>query len=400
MRQKLLGIFLFGSIVMGAVAGGALAGAFAALAVMNNRVAAGTFAGTGAPGDGLSTAALAQRVSAVLPTAPRDGDELLAAVRATRPAVVTVWNFQYVRRSFFSQAELEPATSGSGVIFDKRGYIATNAHVIQGANNLEVVFLDGRRAPAQIIRFDERFDVAILRVEGVPLPAVAPLADSSTIEPGMRVLAIGSPLGTDYQNTVTTGIIAGLNRHVKQWGLDRRTLTVREVDAVETPLIQTDAAINSGNSGGPLINLQGEVVGLNTLIVRDNGGTTLEGLGFAIPSNVVRALADEWIDNHRRGWLGVQFTAIDPVVARDDGLSRSSGAIITQVSDGTPAQAAGLQVGDIVIAVNNTALDLDHALVDSLWRFHAGDQLRLTVDRKGQEVNLVVTLAVYPGDGQ
>ncbi|MCC7018409.1 MAG: trypsin-like peptidase domain-containing protein [Ardenticatenales bacterium] len=322
---------------------------------------------------------------------------LLQAVRATRPAVVTVWNMQYVRQSWNAPAQLAPASSGSGVIFDARGYVATNAHVVDGARSLEVVLINGQRAAATLVNLDTNYDVAILKVaDGTVLPAVAPLADSAALEPGMAVIAIGSPLGTDYQNSVTSGIIAGLNRRVKDlapraagpWGY-----TLEERDVNGAPLIQTDAAINSGNSGGPLIDLRGQIVGLNTLIVRREGQSDVEGFGFAIPSNVVNALADEWIDNQPRGCLGITFAPLDPEVARELSLARAAGAYVSGVPNAAGTGAlAGLREGDVIIAVDKVDLNLDRGLRDVLWRYRAGDTVTLTLDRGGQilETSLVL----------
>jgi S1-C subfamily serine protease len=326
-----------------------------------------------------------------LTAGPSEQEAILAAVRATRPAVVTVLNIQRVRTSFFAPATLMPAGSGSGVVFDKRGYIATNAHVIQGAESVEVIFQDGRRVPATLLKGHLGYDVAILQVEG-DLPAVAKLGDSSKLEAGMRVLAIGSPLGTEYQNTVTTGIIAGLGRRVKEPVFDWSTMEYREADVVNAPLIQTDAAINSGNSGGPLVNLNGEVIGLNTLIVRSDGRTTVEGLGFAIPSNIVRTLADEWIDGVRRPSLGVEFETLDPMTAREEGRDRGIGAVITQIAPGSGAEKAGLRVGDLVVAIDGVSLDLDHSLVDLLWSYRSGDTVRLTIERGTEQQQIDVRL--------
>lgn len=315
----------------------------------------------------------------------------LAAVRATRPAVVTVLNFQYRRASFFAPPQLMAVGSGSGVIFDRRGYVATNAHVVQGAEALEVVFHNGRVAPATLVKGHLGYDVAILHVEG-ELPAVAVLGDSSRLEPGMPVFAIGSPLGTEYQNTVTAGIVAGLGRRVKEQRFDWSTLEYREMDVVKAPLIQTDAAINSGNSGGPLIDSQGQVIGLNTLIVRSDGRTIVEGLGFAIPSNIVRTLANEWIDGIPRPSLGVEFETLDPMIARERGLERGTGALITAIQRGSSAEKAGLRVGDLVVAIDGVALDLDHSLVDLLWRYRSGDTVHLTVQRGDEVLEIAVRL--------
>jgi 2-alkenal reductase len=331
-----------------------------------------------------------------LSTAPADASDatVLAAVRATRPAVVTVWNLQRVRDR--NGVRLAPVSSGSGVIFDARGYIATNTHVLEGAEAVQVVFLDGRRAVATLVDFEPRYDVALLRVDAAMVPAVAPLADSTKLEPGMRVLAIGSPLGTEYQNTVTQGIIAGLNRRVKEPRFDWSTFSYQEEDVVGAPLIQTDAAINTGNSGGPLVSLGGEVVGLNTLIVRGDGRSSFEGLGFAIPANVVRALADEWIDHQPRGSLGIEFETLDPLTAAENNLERGSGALVTSVRFGSSAAAAGLQVGDVIAAIDGVNLDLDHALADLLWRYRSGDRIRLVVERGGERRELEVPLESAP----
>jgi 2-alkenal reductase len=379
-------------VVSAAATGGALAGGAVALWLGMQRNM-DRISGVTSP------TAVVQRTSTTDAGAPASEETVtLQAVRATRPAVVTVWNIGYVQRSFFAPAELRVIGEGSGVIFDQRGYIATNAHVVRGAERLEVVFLDGRRAPATLLKADADLDVAILHIDGA-LPAVAALADSSQLEPGMRVLAIGSPLGTQYQNTVTTGIIAGLNRRVTRKAIDWFTGQQFEVDLVSAPLIQTDAAINSGNSGGPLINLRGEVVALNTLIVRGDGQTSVEGLGFAIPSNVVKALADEWIDGTRRGWLGVDFDTLDPVVAEQQNLSRGAGAVITKVYQGTGAASAGLQSGDLVVGIDGTDLGLDRALADQLWRYRAGDTVKLSIDRGGTVTDVPVTLGTNPRSG-
>ncbi len=269
--------------------------------------------------------------------------------------------------------------------------------MLDGAQAVQVVFLDGRRAAAELVRFDPGLDVAVLRVEPGLLTAVAPLADSASLEPGMRVLAIGSPLGTDYQNTVTQGIIAGLNRRVKQPRFDWSTFTYREEDVVGAPLIQTDAAINTGNSGGPLVSLDGQVVGLNTLIVRSDGGRAVEGLGFAIPSNVVRALAEEWIDGRQRGTLGIEFESLDPLTALQNNLARATGALVTYVQPGSTAATAGLAAGDVITAIDGVTLDLDRALADLLWRYRAGDTVGLNVERGGQTRTVTVTLDAPPG---
>lgn len=389
MKQRTALLVLFGLIVGGAVLGGALAGALAGYAMVSSQMDA-----IAAPSLSLAPGQARLASSPVDPSV--ESGETLAAVRATRPAVVTIWNIGYVKPSFFDPAELRVVSTGSGVIFDERGYIATNAHVVQGAQALEIVFLNGKRAEAELVGVNEDYEVAVLRIDEEP-PAVAPLADSAMLEPGMRVLAIGSPLGTQYMNTVTTGIIAGLNRRVTESYVHWFTREEVEVDLIDAPLIQTDAAINSGNSGGPLVNMRGEVVALNTLIVRrDRRSADVEGLGFAVPSNVVRALADEWIDGIDRGWIGFEFETLDPVLAQKQGIELGAGALVTRIWSGVSAADAGVLADDIITAIDGVPLDLDHALADQLWRYRAGDSLTLTVFREGAYVDVTVTMENAP----
>lgn len=384
---------LLALLVTGAGAAGAVGGGLAAWWLLQRAAAE-----PGGPAEGTPVAGLAAVRGDDGPAEEDAG--VLAAVRSTRPAVVTVMNLQRMRASLFAPVQLQRSGSGSGVIIDPRGYIATNAHVVRDAAALEVVFIDGRRSSAEIVQWDSAYDVAILKVPpDTALPAVAELADSTRLEPGMRVLAIGSPLGTEYQNTVTTGIIAGLNRRVKDLGFDLETLQLREYDVVDAPLIQTDAAINTGNSGGPLVDLRGRVVGLSTLIVRrdPSGQALVEGLGFAVPSNVVRALAREWIDGVMRADLGASFESLDPMSARERDFPRAAGAVVTALRADGAAARAGLRAGDIIVAVDGVALDLDRALQDLLWRYQAGDQARLTVDRFGETLELTVDFEAPAG---
>jgi 2-alkenal reductase len=393
MNRFLTTALAFALLLSAAVGAGAASGGLTAWWLLERRGAAET-----PPADATDLAATGAG-GAILATSTTEDDAFLDAVRATRPAVVTVLNLRFGRSSPFAPVKLITAGSGSGVIFDARGYVATNAHVVHEASQIEVLFIDGRRVQATLVNEDPRYDVAILRLpEGEKLPAVAPLADSSQLEPGMRVLAIGSPLGTDYQNTVTTGIIAGLNRRVKQQGFDLRTFEYRSLDVVDVPLIQTDAAINVGNSGGPLIDLKGEVVGLNTLVVRRDqnaGSAAIEGFGFSVPSNLIQALADSWIDGRPRGDLGLEAVELDPSFAREHGLSRAAGAVVQRLTAGGAGEQGDLKVGDIIVAVDGQPLNIDRALSDLLWRYRAGERMRLDVDRYGQMVELEITLGAW-----
>lgn len=384
MRAKIALLILIAVALGGVLLFGAAGGAVTALWLIDRHEATAEY-------EAIDAAPVVESAGFDEVATQTEAEQVLQVVRETRPAVVTVWNLQYARPSLFAPVQLMRAESGSGVIFDDRGYIATNAHVISGADAVQVLTQDGRRLDAQLVKGNLAYDVAILHVDA-EVPDAAPLGDSATLEPGMRVLAIGSPLGTEYQNTVTAGIVAGIGRQVKVPRFDWSTMQYREIDLVGVPLIQTDAAINSGNSGGPLINLAGEVVGLNTLIIRQDRRTTVEGLGFAVPSNVVRALADEWIDGIERPALEVEFESLDPVLALENELEHSLGAIITAVKAGSEAAQSGLRVGDRITAIDGVPLDLDHDLADLLWRYRAGDTVRLSVDRDGSTLELDVKL--------
>lgn len=206
------------------------------------------------------------------------------AVHAAGPAVVTVVNTMQVQtRGRFGGGTQTAEALGSGVIFSDKGYIVTNQHVVDGQTSLEVIFSDGTRVPATLVGEDASNDIAVIKVD-VAVPAVAKLGDSSTLEAGQPVVAIGTALG-DFQNTVTEGIISGLHRQ-----LDSSSTAVQD-------MIQTDAAINHGNSGGPLLDLQGNVIGINTAVVRSDSaaGDVAEGLGFSIPINTVKTVIEKLV---------------------------------------------------------------------------------------------------------
>ncbi len=221
-------------------------------------------------------------VSMRWPTPVREESVAIDAIRKVKPAVVTIINKTLPNGAFTGQ-ELTTIAYGSGVIIDSRGYIVTNYHVVNLDDILWVVFSNGQKARARVIGEDSVSDIAVIQVSG-EMPAVAEFGDSSGLAPGQVVIAIGSPLD-EFHGTVTLGIVSGLDRQVG--GM--------------RGMIQTDAAINKGNSGGPLINLRGQVVGINTLTVRtasDSG--ILEGLGFAVPANQVRDIVNPWIESARR----------------------------------------------------------------------------------------------------
>lgn len=319
-----------------------------------------------------------------------EGVSVADIVERVSPAVVTVVNRQALGLGgLFGGDESEPAGTGTGFIIDEQGHIITNNHVVEGAQEIEVLFSDGSKAPAQLIGADRFSDLAVIKVDR-PVPATLALGDSDALRPGDRVIAIGSTLG-DFTNTVTEGVVSGLGRQL------------------ETPdgfnlenLIQHDASINPGNSGGPLLNLRGEVVGVNTAVVRQAGFLPIEGLGFAIPSNTVRIIADQLIQNGRviRPYLGITYEPITPRQALAGDLPVDHGVLVTSVEPGAPADQAGVRDGDIITSLNGQAIDGDHPLVNELFRYRPGDTVTVEVFRPptGETLTLQVQLGERPAD--
>ena len=295
-------------------------------------------------------------------------------------AVVTVVNKQSAQQSFFGTVEAE--SSGSGAIISEDGYIVTNNHVVENAETLTVILADGTELPAELIGVDTFADLAVLKAEG-KMPAVMEFGNSDLIKPGESVIAIGSPLG-DFKNTVTVGVVSAVEREID-------TSTYYQMEG----LIQTDAAINSGNSGGPLVNLAGQIIGINTLVIRgQTGSASAEGLGFSIPSNVARAVADQIIEYGyvSRPALGITWGWITPTAAQRNDLPVAYGVYVTEVADGTPADTAGLKPGDIITQLDTEVMDEENPFINTLFDYSPGDQVVLTVVREGEEMQLTVTL--------
>jgi 2-alkenal reductase len=306
------------------------------------------------------------------------------AVDLVGPAVVTVIS-QLDGGSNVIGPDLGRQSSGSGVIVTPDGYVLTNNHVIEDAVRVSVLLADGTSLPAEVIGADRYADLAVLKAEG-DMPAVAALGNSDQLKPGETVIAIGSPLG-DFANTVTVGVVSATGRD----------LDTGDGYALEG-LIQTDAAINQGNSGGPLVNLAGEVVGINTLVVRGGGtGVVAEGLGFAIPSSLVSAVAGQIIENgfFARPFLGISWRWITPREAARFDLPVQWGAFIARVADDSPADEIGLQQGDIITGMGGIELDDDNAFINTLFNFSPGDTITLDVTRGDQNLELDVTLGEH-----
>jgi len=293
-------------------------------------------------------------------------------VESVGPAVVTVINNFPPRRTFFGGL-IESAASGSGVIISSDGYIVTNNHVVSGAQSLEVILADGSVLPAKLIGVEEYSDLAILQVDG-DIAVPASWGNSDMLKAGEPVVAIGSPLG-DFTNTVTQGVVSAVER----------TIEIEE-DYFLEGLIQTDAAINQGNSGGPLLNTSGQVIGINTLIVRGSGsGAVAEGLGFAIPSNTARAIADQLIAEgfFARPYPGIRWVNITPSLASRYRLPAERGIFITEIDPKGPAESAGLQRGDIITALSGELIDENHPFRNILFQYEPGETVEFTYIHEG-----------------
>ncbi len=311
------------------------------------------------------------------------------AVARVGPAVVTVVNHMLPQPTFFGPTT-SPTATGSGVIISPDGYIVTNNHVVAESESLEVILADGTTLPARLVGVDPFADLAVLKVEG-SMPAVAEWGNSDDLKPGETVIAIGSPLG-DFKNTVTAGVVSAMGRSIE-------TSAGYQME----DLIQTDAAINQGNSGGPLVNLAGQVVGINTLVVRGAGlsSTVAEGLGFAIPSSTARAVADQIIAKGyvSRPYLGIRWQTITADLAARYRLGADHGVLVTEVLRGSPAAQAGLQRGDILTAIGGQSIGEDAPFINLLLRHQPGEKVTLEVVRGEETLQLEVTLAERPRTG-
>jgi serine protease Do len=292
-------------------------------------------------------------------------------------------------RQFFGNRMPEmqaPAQTGvgSGVIISSDGYIATNNHVVDGAEHLTVTFDDGRELTARVVGRDPLTDIAVVKVDAKDLPAVT-FADSGKIEVGDRVLAIGNPFGIG--ETVTSGIVSAMGRRV---GI------LSDVKGYEN-FIQTDAAINPGNSGGALVDIDGRLVGINTAILSRSGG--FQGVGLAVPSALVSQVAESLVKTGRvvRGFLGINVQDMTPALADSFGLKQHNGAIIVEVEPGSPAAKAGLKESDVITGVNGQSIDDANRLTFAVSAIAPGTKVDLSVLRDGRSETLTATTGERPG---
>ena len=297
-----------------------------------------------------------------------------------------------VRSTSFFGSDYESAAAGTGIIVSGDGYILTNKHVIRDATSISVILDDGTTYEnVELVATDPLNDVAFVKINGAENLPAATLGDSKTLNVGQQVMAIGNALG-QYQNTVTVGVISGLGRSVTasdEGGYNVETLT---------DMIQTDAAINAGNSGGPLVNAAGEVIGINTAT-----STTAQNMGFAIPISSVKGMLSQLIEKGtaERAYLGVYSVEITPEVAKSYNIPVTAGAYLYSSSgnpaviDGSPAAKAGLLGEDIITKVNGINIGKAGTLADLISEYKPGDTIQLTVIRNGNEIAINVTLEGY-----
>ncbi len=292
-----------------------------------------------------------------------------------------------VFRHFFNlpkqPRERKTQSLGSGVIVDAaRGYVLTNHHVIEGADTIAVTLRDGRQLAAKMIGSDPESDIAVIQVPAHDLSAL-PLADSDALRVGDFVVAIGNPFGLGQ--TVTSGIVSALGRS----GLG--------IEGYED-FIQTDASINPGNSGGALVNLKGELVGINTAILAPSGGNV--GIGFAIPVNMARQLMDQIVKHGevRRGMLGVAAQDLTPQLAQAFGLRQDQGAVVAQVSPRSAAERAGIRAGDVVTAINGRAVRDSASLRNTIGLLRVGEDARIDLVRDGKPLTVTARIGEARGD--
>ena len=290
-------------------------------------------------------------------------------------------------RRFFDERRFpwhDAESMGSGFIVSADGYIVTNAHVVEDVDEITVTLYDRREWEAEVVGIDERSDIALLRIGAGGLPTVT-LGNSQDLKVGEWVMAIGNPFG--FGHTVTAGIVSAKGRNFS--------------DENYVPFIQTDVAINPGNSGGPLFNTAGEVVGVNSRISSEPGRRSYAGLSFAIPAEVVADVIGQLKEKGRvsRGWLGVLIQDVSPELAQPFGLEKPAGALVAQVLNDSPAEAGGIEVGDVIIEFEGAALKASSDLPPLVGRVSAGKFAKVKVMRDGEERLLNVRIGELPESG-
>ncbi len=310
-------------------------------------------------------------------------DEIFAVTAVAKKAMSSVVGITIVQqvRELFWLRDVEGV--GSGVIVDSNGYILTNSHVVADGNakDITVILEDGDKLKGKLLWNDSVLDLAIVKVDASNLPA-ADLGDSDSLEVGDLAVAIGNPLGLDFQRSVTSGVISGLHRSIK----------VDDYNVIDD-LIQTDASINPGNSGGPLLNSKGEVIGINTAKIR-----TGEGLGFAIPINLIKPIIEEVAreGSFTNVYIGFQGTDIEKYeVQYGVKLPIDSGVVVINVLPDSPAEKANIRPSDIILKIDNEKIESMTHLRKILYRYRIGDRATLTINRNGKEMKVEITFTKF-----
>ena len=308
---------------------------------------------------------------------------MIDAAKKVGPATVTITATQTAPVSGASGTTATQAL-GTGIIFDSDGHILTNDHVVAKGDTFTVLFAAGKtQVKAKLTGRDPLDDLAVLKVDD-KVPGVAEFGSSNDLQPGQLVLAIGSALG-DFRNTVTAGVISALHRTLGG---------TSEMD----DMLQTDAAINHGNSGGPLVNLSGQVIGVNTAIAGTDPGSgdVAQGIGFAIPSNRARDIALQILahGNVQHPFIGITYRAVDSQLQAAQNLPVDHGALVSSVTSGSPADKAGIKKGDIIVALDGQAIDPDNTLFSLLSKHNPGDKVKLSVVRTGGSGNVTVEVTL------
>ncbi len=340
--------------------------------------------------------------NAFAPNVPRQiletGRAFSEIVRAVSPAIVNISTTKVIRRDaqpffedpffdffspfheFGSPKKFKERSLGSGVIVSADGYIVTNNHVVEKADEIKVTLLDKKTFKGRIVGADPKTDIAIIKIEATGLPTLT-WGDSDKLQVGEFVLAIGSPYG--LSNTVTMGIISAVGR-----------ANVGIADYED--FIQTDAAINPGNSGGPLVDIKGELIGINTAIFSRTGG--YQGIGFAVPGNMVRLVMDQLLQKGKvtRGWIGVTIQELTPELAQEFGLKKTKGALVSDVGKDSPAAKAGIMRGDVILEFNGREVKDVSSLRNMVAQSKAGSEITLKILRAGKEFTVKALITELP----
>jgi len=330
-------------------------------------------------------------------TSYKNSTDISEAVKKVQNAVVSVITYAESSSSVIndesSNDESQISSEGSGVIYKKDGksaYLVTNTHVLNGSTNVDILLADGNKVPGEVVGSDVYSDISVVKISSEKVTDVAEFGDSGSLTVGETAIAIGSPLGTEYANSVTQGIISSLGRNV--------TLQSENGENISTTALQTDAAINPGNAGGPVINIQGQVIGITSSKISTNGQTSVEGMGFAIPSNDVVEIINQLEKNGKvtRPALGIQMVNLSNLSSTD--LQRlnvpssvTAGVVVRSVITSMPANGH-LQQYDVITKVDDKAISSTTELQSALYSHSIGDSMTITYYRNGKEETTTIKL--------